>query len=64
MKTEILKINSGYSDARITLNPGETHEAAGSTKKVWIGPGTFRRITHGHGGRDDYAETARLTLKP
>lgn len=67
MKTEIIQedLSRAYTEVRVTLDPGETHEAAGSTKKVWIGPGTFRRITWASdSARDDYAETARLTLKP
>lgn len=33
---------------------------------LWSAPaGTFRRVTWANGSaRDDYAETARLTLKP
>lgn len=39
----------------VELADGEYCPAAGSTQKVWAGPGAFKRVEWRDGGRDDYA---------
>lgn len=66
MKVEdILAIKgpTGYCRERVTLEKGETTPCAASTKKQWMGPGTFVRVTWPDGGVDETAETAKVSPK-
>ena len=60
MKTQRLDdaTEPGYRREQVTLDDGETAPCAGSTRKQWIGPGTFVRTTYADGAREEMAETA------